>query len=337
MSQPAPTATPGALAPTGAARPSADDEQAAREGAAFLELPERSVLGVSGPQRQKFLQGMLSNDVAGRGPGQGCAAAFLDVKGHVLALVRVLVEPATVALELPADRREHVQRTLEHYRVAAPVRFEAKATRVLAVLGAQAGALLESLAAGVTALGAEDHLEATVDGAAVRVARASDVPRGFVLHALPDAVPTVAAALARAGVRSVSPDALHALRVEALRPWYGPDVSPDNLLHETGLVPETCSFSKGCYLGQEVIARLDARGGNVSRALRGLRLGAPADPGQEVQADGAAVGRVTTSAVSHRHGPIALAYVRRNHFAPGTAVSVAGAPATVVTSFADPA
>ena len=139
-----------------------------------------------------------------------------------------------------------------------------------------------------------------------------------------------------AGARPAGRDAIDALRVEALRPWYGSDVTEENLLHETGLVGERHSPAKGCYVGQEVVARLEARGGNVNKALRGLRLSEPAEDGAVVSAEGREVGRVTTAAVSPRLGPIALAYVHRGHFAQGTAVLVDGAPATVVTAFEDP-
>jgi folate-binding protein YgfZ len=131
----------------------------------------------------------------------------------------------------------------------------------------------------------------------------------------------------------VGHDALDVLRVEMLRPWYGSDVSEENLLHETGLVAECHSPAKGCYIGQEVVARLEARGGNVNKALRGLRLSAPASAGSAVTLEGREIGRVTTAAVSPRLGPIALAYVHRAHIAPGAGVEVGGAPATVVTSF----
>ena len=89
-------------------------------------------------------------------------------------------------------------------------------------------------------------------------------------------------ALRAAGARPVGLDALDARRVEALRPWYGSDVTEENLLHETGLVAECHSPAKGCYVGQEVVARLEARGGNVNKALRGLRLSAPAAAGAAV-------------------------------------------------------
>ena len=142
-----------------------------------------------------------------------------------------------------------------------------------------------------------------------------------------------AASPMKEAMRPVGLDALDVRRIETVRPWWGDDVTEENLLHETGLLEECASFSKGCYVGQEIVARLDARGGNVNKALRGLRLEAPATPGAPVRVGGKSVGRVTTAGVSPRLGPIALAYLHRDHFAPGTTVEVDGRPATVVTSF----
>jgi folate-binding protein YgfZ len=128
----------------------------------------------------------------------------------------------------------------------------------------------------------------------------------------------------------VGREALDARRVEAGRPWYGFDVGERNLLHETGLLGELHSPTKGCYVGQEVVARLEARGGKVNKALRGLRLTAPAAPGAPVHEGEREIGTTTTCGVSPVHGPIAMAYVHRDAFAAGTEVTVDGHPATVV-------
>jgi folate-binding protein YgfZ len=277
---------------------------------------------------------MLSNDVAGLHAGQGCPAALLTARGHVQALLRVLAEADTILLETSADRLALVQGTLEHHRVAAPVRFRLWPTTPLALLGLGAGRVLQAAGVAEPPPRPEDHVVGTIDGREVRLVRAGDLPGGgFVLHAAPDAAGAVWDALRRLGARPVGRDALDARRVETLRPWYGDDVTEANLLHETGLVGECHSPTKGCYLGQEVIARLEARGGNVSKALRGLRLSARAASGAIVRAEGMDAGRVTTAAVSPEFGPVALAYVHRNHFAPGTTVEVDGAPATVLSSF----
>jgi folate-binding protein YgfZ len=180
-------------------------------------------------------------------------------------------------------------------------------------------------------VGLEDHARALVAGQEVLLARAGDLPGGgFVLHVPPDRAEPVWGALRGAGARPVGRDALDARRVEDLKPWYGTDITEDNLLHETGLLGELHSSTKGCYVGQEVVARLEARGGNVNKALCRLRLSDPASSGDPVRAGGRDVGRVTTAAVSPELGPIAMAWIHRSHLATGTELDVAGSPAIVV-------
>jgi folate-binding Fe-S cluster repair protein YgfZ len=145
---------------------------AAREGAALLRL-DRGVLAATGPQRQKFLHDMLSNDVASLAPGQGRLASLMDVKGHLLALMRVLMADHAVLLELPAERLAKVKETLLFYKVGAPVRFEERPTAVLAVIGPAAARALAA-----PELPNEAHLARDLGGVPVRVARASDLPAG---------------------------------------------------------------------------------------------------------------------------------------------------------------
>jgi folate-binding protein YgfZ len=154
-----------------------------------------------------------------------------------------------------------------------------------------------------------------------------------VLHVLPEDAAEVWATLRAAGARPVGRDVLDTRRIEEMRPWYGIDVSEENLLHETGLLGECHSPTKGCYVGQEVVARLEARGANVSRALRRLRLAAPSAPGARVRAAGAEVGWLTSAGTSPRYGPIAMGFVHRSHFAPGRELDVDGTRATVVAVF----
>jgi folate-binding protein YgfZ len=306
------------------------------EGAALVDLPTRGVLEAAGPVRLKFLEGMLTNEVAARSPGQGCRAALLSARGAVRALVRALVGKDVVLLETDFDRVLPLQHGLEFYRVAAPVRFVPRPVTVLALAGRGAEAVLRR--AGVEPPAeAESHVAASFGSEPVRVARAGDLPGGgFALHATPEGARDAWDAVIGAGARPVGFEALDVRRVEAFRPWWGDDVTEENLLHETGLIPECVSFHKGCYVGQEIVARVDARGGHVNKALRGLRLRQPVTPGAAVTRGGKDVGRVTTAGVSPRLGPIALAYVHRDHFAEGTVVEVDGKPATVVTSFEDP-
>jgi tRNA-modifying protein YgfZ len=311
----------------------ARDYAAAREGAAVVALPGRGVLAVTGPLRVKFLHNLLSNDLASRKPGQGVRAALMDVKGRLLALLRALVTEDTVLLELPSDRLEAIEALLVHYRVAAPVRFARPPMAVIAVIGpaardvfARAGAALPETMA------PEDHVAAALGSAAVRIARAGDLPAfGWVVHVAPEDAPAARDALLTAGAMAIGEDVLDVLRVEDGRPWYGSDIREDNLLHETGLVAEYHSPAKGCYVGQEVVARLEARGANVNKVLRGLRLQSPATRGAVLRADGKDVGVVTTAGVSPTLGPVAMAFVHRSRAEPGAEVVVDGKPATVST------
>jgi folate-binding protein YgfZ len=301
----------------------------AREGCALVDLPDRAVLAATGPKRQSFLHGILSNDIAGRAPGQGVGSALMDAKGRLLCLFRVLVTPDALLIEMPADRLAFVTETLERYRVAAPVLFQARPLAVLGLLGPRAAEVLRSLGAADAPADRESHVVVPLAGHESRVIRAGDLPAdGLAIHVAPEGAEAVRGALREAGAAAIGRDVLDALRVEDGRAWYGPDVTSDNLLFETGLLSEY-HVPKGCYVGQEVVARLEARGGNVSRQLRGLRLTAPASAGAAVRAEDADAGRVTTAAVSPRLGPIAMAYVHRRHFEPGTPVEVDGAPAVV--------
>lgn len=307
----------------------ASEYHGAREATAVADLSDRGALLVTGPLRQKFLHNILSNDVASLTPGQGRLAAVMDVKGHLTALLRVLVGTDVVRLEIPEPRLDVVEKLLMHYKVAAPVRFARTSTIVLAVLGPGARNLVGDFGLRVGPE-AGSHASGAVGGVEIVAAQAGDLPaEGLALHVPAEGAAVVWSALVTAGAIPLGQRALDVLRIEDGRPWYGPDVTEENLLHETGLVKDYHSPTKGCYVGQEVIARLEARGGNVNKLLRQLRMEGPVSAGTPLTAEDREVGRLTTSGVSPRLGPIALAYVHRNHAAPGTTLSAAGTAVTV--------
>lgn len=303
---------------------------AARTDWALADLADRTLLEATGPLRQKLLHDILSNDVE-RPAGSGCRAALMDVKGHLEVVLRVSVAADRVVLEMPADRLDAVEAALVRYRVGAPVRFARPGAAVLGVLGPRARERLASLGLPEPDAAPEAHAEARLAETSVRLIRAGDLPAGgFVLHVPREALKAVRERLTAAGARALGGAALDVLRIEDGRPWYGPDITAEHLLHETGLLKELHSFSKGCYVGQEVVARLEGRGGHVNRQLRGLKLSAPAAAGDEIRLEGKPVGAVTTAGVSPTHGPVAMGYVHRSAFEPGTRVSVADAEAEVV-------
>ena len=313
-----------------------DEYRAASEACSVVDLPERGIIEVGGPQRIAFLQRILSNEIAALAPGAGQLAALMNTKGQLLTLMRVLVESKRVALELDRSSMDRVVDSLEHYRVAAPVRFGRPEASAVALLGPDAPGLLGGLGLPVPQ-GANSHDSGSVDGFGVRVARASDLPGGtFVIHTDSDSAGPLWRRLVDAGALPTGRRAFDALRIEEGRPLYGFDIGEQNLLHETGLLSEYHSPAKGCYVGQEVVARLEARGGHVSRRLLGLRLTEAAAAGTEINSGAEIVGSLTTAAVSPRHGPIAMGYVHRSVAEPGQCVSVAGAEATLTALPLDP-
>jgi len=305
----------------------AEQYRAVREAAAVIDRSSVGKAEVEGRDRASFLQGMLSNDVKALAPGQGCAAAFLDAHGKVMALLRVYALSDRLLLELPAGLTQKTLLLLDKYLISEKAAFEPldEAYAVLSVQGAQAPALIAGLAGAPMDLAPHAHVEATLAGIATRVVQRSEfgVRPGFFLWAAPDAMPALRAAVEGAGATPVEPAVGEVLRVEAGEPVYGQDVDESVILPETNL-EHLVSYTKGCYIGQEVVARVKYRG-HVNRALTGLTLEGDRvpTPGAPLFAGEREIGRVTSAVRSLGLGaPIALGYVRREHLEPGSAVAV---------------
>ena len=292
-------------------------------------LIDRSTLGkatVTGRDRASFLQGMLSNDVKGLAPGQGCPAAFLDAHGKVVSLLSVYVLEDEILLELPTGSTEKFLQGIDKFLISEKAYFEPadEGFAIVSAQGPKAAAVLAQVSGGSLELEPYAHAEVTVAGAPVRVInRADAVTRGFHCWTAPDHAAALWKALRDAGGVPVGADAAEVLRVEAGIPLYGQDVDEGVILPETRL--ETLvSYSKGCYIGQETVARVKYRG-HINRGLAGLVLEGDDVPsaGAPVMAGDRDIGRVTSAVRSFSLGkPIALGYIRREHFEPGSVVSV---------------
>lgn len=292
-------------------------------------LMDRSMLGkvaVTGRDRVAFLQGMLSNDVKALQPGQGCPAAFLDAVGKVVSLLTVYVLEDRILLELPAGSTEKFLQAIDKFLISEKAYFEAAddAYAILSVQGPKAGETLARVAGAKVELGAHAHAEMSIAGVPVRVAWRSDaVTPGFHCWIAAEHAPILLKALREAGAVPVGAAAAEVLRLEAGIPVYGLDVDEGVILPETRL-DAFWSYTKGCYIGQETVARVKYRG-HINRGLSGLVLEGERVPshGDPIVAVDTEVGRVTSAVLSLALGkPIALGYVRREHFAPGSALSV---------------
>jgi folate-binding protein YgfZ len=312
--------------------------RAAREAVALFDRSMLGKVSVTGRDRQSFLQGMLTNDVKALQPGQGAPAAFLDAHGKVMALLVVYAATDRVLIELPAHMTEKTLRTLDRYLISEKADFEAvdDAFVILGLQGPRARALLEGLAGVALDLAPYAHAEVSITGAPVRVINRPEGPGpGFHCWVAAEHGAALRGALAAAGAVAAGMDTLEVLRVEAGQPWYPQDVDDSVILPETRL-ESLVSYTKGCYIGQETVARVKYRG-HVNRALSGLVVEGERVPetGARLTAEGNEIGRVTSAVRSVALGrPIALGYVRREHFAPGSAVTVVDAageqPARVV-------
>jgi len=317
---------------------------AVRTAVGLVDRGDAGVLEVSGRDRAAFLHAMLSNDINALAPGRGCAASFLDVHGKVQALLVVLALEDRLLVLTPPGMAAPTLEMLDRYLFSekAYLRDATGESALLMLAGPAAPAVAERVAAQAPPAEAWSSVTAAAGAVPVRLVRGAGETGEPEVWFLCEAAAggTLREALLAAGARPVGAEALEALRIEAGTPRFGRDVGPDVLLPEIPLAPFV-SYTKGCYIGQEVVVRIRDRG-HVNRHLRGLVLDGDAvpPPGAAVLAGDQEVGRVTSAAWSYgAKRPVALAFVRRQHAEPGTPVSVrspAGVLAATVTGLPIP-
>jgi tRNA-modifying protein YgfZ len=280
------------------------------ESAGLADRSDRAKFVVRGGEAVDFLQGQVSNDVEARAPGSGCYATILTHKGKLRTDLRILRGDDWLWLDTEAIGHAVIRHTLETYSLGRDVRFEdvTESRTILSLIGPRARDGLDA------APPAEEHAFVEGEhGLYVATDLGVDVigERGLELD-----------------VEPVSEEVAECRRIEVGRPRLGLDMGSDTIPQEAGINERAVSFTKGCYVGQETVARLHYKG-KPNRHLRGLRLTEPAERGAEVLLGEKVVGRIGSSCISPRFGPIALALVRREA-APGDAVLVSGAEAEVV-------
>jgi folate-binding protein YgfZ len=318
-----------------------EEYAAATSAAAFFDWNDHATIELAGADRVAFLHNFCTNDVKRLAVGQGCEAFVTNVKGRILG--HVWIEASDKALRLDAGpvAVDRLLAHLERYIINEDVTIADRTMELgqLLVTGPSAPNAILPLFGEVERLGPLQHVDVDSAMGPIQVSRRDvGLRSGYVVCAQRGALAQVSNALLNAGVRPGGADTWSALRIEAGLPVYGVDLTDDNLAQEAGRTQTAISFTKGCYLGQEPIARLDAMG-HVNRELRSLRISGSdlPQPGSRVFSDagGAApVGTVTSSAFSFgSDSAVALALVRASVAAPGMQVFVeAGtskAPASV--------
>ena len=312
-----------------------------REECGLLDRPERGKLLLAGPDAAEYLQGQLTNDVEGLAPGEGCYAALLDRKGHMQGDMRVLrLAPDEVWLDTEPEALEAVRRHLATYKIGREVEVgDVSAERaILSLVGPRSAELAgtavlpEFASERVKIDGVECLAVGTRDGVDLIVGppNAHSGNDDSTEIAAGDAAERLREALLAAGAAEVAAAAAEVLRIEAGVPRFGAEMSSETMPAEAGIVERAVDFEKGCYIGQEPVARLHYKG-KPNRHLRGLELSAPVEPGTALRLGEKEVGRVGSSCLSPARGPIALAIVRREA-EPGAelAAGEAGVTARVV-------
>jgi folate-binding protein YgfZ len=293
---------------------------------------------VTGPDRVTWLQGLLTNDIAALTPGSGCYAAYLTPQGRMLADVRVLHRGDALILDVPAVAREAVFERLTTFIIMEDVTLD-DVTDTLARVALHGPGAVDVLSACVS-FASDAHARSLPEHASVAatfgdhdliVAGSRELGVfGLDIYCPSAAKPDVLTALRAAGAEAIDAEAWHTLRVEAGRPLFGVDMSTDTIPLEAGIEDRAISFTKGCYVGQEVIIRVMHRGhGRVARRLVELQLdasGAAAaaiEAGTPIHWGDRDIGRVTSAAYSpSRDHWIAMGYVHRDFAEHGTAVSL---------------
>jgi folate-binding protein YgfZ len=268
----------------------------------IVDRSARGRVRLRGTEAAEFLQGQVTNDVEALQPGQGCYAALLNHKGKMRLDMRILRGPDWIWIDTEPGADAALLKTIETYSLGRDVTWESADEGIVSLVG---DFELDTLPP------EEEH--AWVEGERgiyVRTYAGVDV----IGRDLPPA--------------DASESDAECVRIEAGIPRFGLDMDGDTIPQEAGINERAVSFTKGCYVGQETVARLFYKG-KPNRHLRGLKLSRPAEHGQPIALGERAVGRIGSACVSPTHGPIALAIVRREA-EPGATVEVEGAAAQVV-------
>jgi aminomethyltransferase len=324
------------LLPTHFGDPTAEYESV-RGAAGLFDLSHRALLQFTGPDRVSFLQGMLSNDLRGLKMFEGQRATLLTQQGKVIADVRVLCAMNSIYLDFWEPLKEKILTHLNRYLVADEVEINDPSGdwKTLSLQGPQAEILLGRLFDPVKLPAqADHHAMVEFNAAPVCVVRADrSGENGFDLIVQNSLLLAFAQGLTELGASWVGEQAQNVLRIEAGIPRYGIDFTEDHLLLEVGL-DHAVSFTKGCYLGQEVVERIRSRG-HVNKKLCGLLLegNTPANPGDKAFAGDKEVGNITSSVASPAlNRPIALAYVNKDHWSVGTHLEVRGKSTSIAAT-----
>jgi folate-binding protein YgfZ len=317
--------------------------EAARSGAILRDVSPRGKIEVTGGDAPTFLHNLTTNNIKDMPIGAGCEAFFANQRARIVSPVNVYLlqlhdgRPAFY-LDLPPGMNEPILKHLDHYLISEQVEFADRTHEFAQIHLAGPGAknvLERALVDDVPDLDEHLHMMRTFGTQAtcsIRKHSPLGLP-GYDILCLKSKAGVVWQMLTRAGAKPLGETAAGILRIEAGTPLLGSEIEENTFAPEVGRTAQAISYNKGCYLGQEPIVMARDRG-HINRLLRGVKLANVVPHNSKLYAGEQEAGRVTSSVVSPRLGAIGLAYVRRNWWEPGTALTVDvngdRQPATVV-------
>jgi folate-binding protein YgfZ len=303
--------------------------------AGYLDLGARTQIEIRGDDRATLLHNLCTNEIAGLRPGQGCEAFITNPRGTTLGHVLVFCGNDSLLIETVPDQAPRLLAHLDKYVIREDVRLADLSGQLgeLLLAGPRSDEVWRSMTSQEAPAERYGQKEVDLAGHRITARRVTMMAPSPLLLAGPrSALPRIEQLFAEHDVPRCCPESFETARIEAGWPHYGKDINDRNLPQEVARDDLAISFTKGCYLGQETVARIDALG-HVNRLLVGLTFagtGVP-PPGLDLSAAGRRVGVVTSSAYSPRLSrPVGLGYVRREHARPGSRVASDRGEARVV-------
>ena len=311
--------------------------EAVREaGAGLIDLSSRGRIRISGSEAVMFLNGLITNDMKTLADNRWMPAAFPTVQGRLIGAVRVVRTGASFLIDTDAESHEAILKTVSRFTLAGDFKVTdlTDSTVLLTIQGKKAVEIAEKVfETSLADLPRDGVVELEWKETQVTIIRATHTSEdGFDLFIDSARAAEIREALISGGAQPVSEDTFDTLRVEAGIARYGRDMDESNVVVETNL-DDAISYSKGCYIGQEIIIRIKHRG-HVAKKLIGLRFDTDQkiESGTVIKSDDKEIGRVTSAVFSPKlNCTIALGYLRYEYLDPGTTVSTGNNIAATVT------
>ena len=294
----------------------ATDYRTLNEGAGLVDLGPRTQIELTGTDRHKFLNGFCTNSIEQLQAGMGCEAFLTNVQGKILGHVFVFCYPESLVLDTTTGQAENLINHLDRYIIQDDVTLhdQSQSWHQWLLAGRQAASLLSSELESRLPEETLEHIDTQLQSIPVSIRSIPWPPNhGYAINGPKEQASTIGDILAAAGSKCCLYEAAEVCRIEAGFPTYSQDITEHNLPQEIDRNEQAINFTKGCYLGQETVARIDALG-HVNRKLYGLRFDSSTVPsvGSELSVDGKTVAEVTSACYSPAcESALALGFVQR--------------------------